>query len=97
MVLNSIIDSARELADALSLPFDWRFRSLEITITFTITNEYVTPVSKTMLSKLKRRRQSCEVVGSRPTDLGSPWSIIISYNVQEYEMRNFSKVVTLEK
>lgn len=27
---------------------------------------------------------------------GSPWNIFISYNVQEYETRSLSKVITLE-
>ena len=41
--------------------------------------------------------------GSRPLRFwdwglwGSPWNIIISYNVQEYEMGTLSKVVTFQK
>ena len=29
--------------------------------------------------------------------VGSPWKIIISYNVQEYEMKTLSKVVSIQK
>ena len=40
--------------------------------------------------------------GSRPPNfgmgvVGSPWNIVISYNVQKHEMRALSKVVTFNK
>jgi len=38
--------------------------------------------------------------GSRPSDFGmegSPLNILISYNVQEYEIRTYSKVETFQK
>ena len=44
------------------------------------------------------RHQSWEGWGCDPLDFGmgvveSPWNIIISYNVQEYEIKKLSKVV----
>jgi len=38
--------------------------------------------------------------GSRPPrfwDVGSSWNVIVSYDVQDYEMRTLSKVVTSQK